>query len=88
MTFCPFQVNGRDKYAVPLPMTVGEMEDLTKEEAIDIAQSVPDFHKHFGEHAIHSARFTLYPGYKADLDLICPDLEKKKRRKQKTSHRL
>ncbi len=71
------QKDERTRFHLRMPMPIGQEAGFTKEEAIELAKTHPDYDLHFSEEVAH-VNLDLTPGYKAILKYTMAKPEKKK----------
>ena len=78
------QVNRRAAFELPLNnVPLDELENLTKQTVIDLAQASPEWDKCFASHEPDLIFLSVSPKCRAELDVVCHSLEKERKAKKK-----
>ena len=82
LLFLP-QVDGKACYEVKLPMPIGDIDQLTKSQAISLAEVSPNYTDHLEGKAITTATLVVEQGVRVELRYVTEDSKKRKRKKMR-----
>lgn len=76
------EVDGRACYEVKLPMPIGDIDQLTKAQAVALAKASADYASHLADKAITTTTLIVEPGVRVELRYVTEDSKKKRHKKK------